>query len=165
MKIGVLQNLKINAEQNYLFDLFEGFMIYRLDIPLFEVVVQEEEEMRVDLLFQRIYNLEPNEFYERQENIDILLFINHIDNPLNIKKGMIIKYPSLDSFGAFRYLEDPDSRSRNTTPILAVPNVSTKKDKDRQNYKKNEFSLPPVAQPVPKSPIRRENGIVKIGGI
>jgi hypothetical protein len=153
MNIKVLsEQTRLNPDQDGLFDLFEGFMMFRDDMTLGEIEVLEHEEMRIDLLIQRMYNLEPNEVYNELENIDVLLFINHIDNP----RGYFINY---------RYTEDDNSKSANRNPILAVPNLSTRRDSDREKYKRNEYSLPPVAQPVPKPPIREENGIVKIGGI
>jgi hypothetical protein len=166
MNIKVLsEQTRLNPDQDGLFDLFEGFMMFRDDMALGEIEVLEHEEMRIDLLIQRMYNLEPNEVYDELENIDVLLFINHIDNPLNIKKAMILKYPERGYFINYRYTEDDNSKSANRNPILAVPNLSTRRDSDREKYKRNEYSLPPVAQPVPKPPIREENGIVKIGGI
>ncbi len=165
MDVGVFKEMKTVRAQGGLYDLFEGFMLYRLDITLLETEVAEEEEMRIDLLFQRIYDLEPNVTDLYLKEIDIILFINHIDNPLNLKAGMIIKYPELSQTGNYRYVEDPNSRSRNKTPILAVPNVSTKRDSDRENFKKNGYSLPPVAKPVPSPSVRLDDGKVKIGGL
>lgn len=165
MNVGILNKIKTNKDQDGLFDLFESFMVYRLDIPLFEYEVTESDEMRIDLIFQKMYDLEPIEVGLYLNDIDVILFINHIENPLNIKSGMILRYPERDKLGSYRYEEDLNSRSKNKTPILAVPNVSTKRDKDRENYKKNGFSLPPVAQAVPRPAVRREDGVVKVGGI
>jgi len=165
MNIEIFSKIKTNLDQDGLFDLFEGYTIYRLDIPLLDFEVQDWEEMRIDLIFQRMYNLEPNEVNIYLAEIDVILFINQIDNPLNIKKGMFLKYPELGNISKFRYLEDENSRSKTKTPLLAVPNVSTKKDNTREKYKKNGFSLPPVALAIPKPPIRQEDGVIKIGGL
>ena len=88
MDIEIFSQIKTNLDQDGLFDLFEGYIIYRSDIPLLDFEVQDWEEMRIDLIFQRMYNLEPNEVNIYLAEIDVILFINQIDNPLNIKKGM-----------------------------------------------------------------------------
>lgn len=166
MDIEILFNqIRTNSDQGGLFDLFEQFILYGINIPVYDFEVQDYEEMRIDLVMQRMYNLEPQEIGLYLKHIDVILSINNIDNPLNIKKGMILKYPSLGTLDEFRYVEDQNSRTKTKTPILAVPNVSTRKDKARENYKKNDFSLPPVALATPRPSIRREGGIVKVGGL
>jgi len=166
MNISTLsESIKTNNDQDGLFDLFEQFIVFRTDIPLYDFEVQDLEEMRIDLIFQRMYDFEPNEVGLYLKSIDVLLFINQIHNPLNIKKGMILKYPEFGDLGKYSYVEDEDSRTRTKKPLLAVPNVSTKKDKSRENYKNNNFSLPPVALANPKQPVREENGVLKVGGL
>jgi hypothetical protein len=159
------KQISSNNDQDGLYDLFDSFIVYRTDIPLFDFEVQEFEEMRIDLIFQRMYDFEPNEVSVYLSDIDVLLFINQIDNPLNIKKGMILKYPDFTQLSNYRYNEDRDSRTKNRKPLLAVPNVSTKKDKSRESYKKNDYSLPPTALANPKQGVRSEDGIVKVGGL
>lgn len=159
------EKLKTNNEQGGLVDLFDQFILYRTDIPMFDFEVQEWEEMRIDLVYQRMYNLQPEEVGDGLKDLDVLLVINNIDNPLNIKKGMILRYPDFTDLGKFRYEEDLDSRGRNKKSLLAVPNVSTKKDKSREDYKKNGYSLPPVALSNPKPSVRSEDGIIKVGGL
>lgn len=155
-----------NKDQNGLYDLFDMFIFMRPDIPLDEYEVKEYEEMRIDLVFQNIYIIEPNEIGIYLENIDVLLAINNIDNPLNIKRGMIIKYPSFDNLGSFRYKNDDfSSIKKKTTPLLAVPNLSTKKDISREKYKEAGYSLPPVVLSTPKPPVKIENGKIKVGGL
>lgn len=162
----ITNKIKTNRDQDGLFDLFDSYILYRPDFPLFQYEVQEWDEMRIDLIFQNIYNLEPNEVGYYLGSIDVILFINFIDNPLNIKKGMIIKYPEFTNIEAYRYNEDSHSATkRKTKPLLAVPNVSTKKDSDREKYKKSNYSLPPVALENPKPPVRIEDGMFKVGGL
>lgn len=157
--------IKTNNDQDGLFDLFEQFIVYRTDIPLYDFEVQEWEEMRIDLIFQRMYDFDSNEVGLYLKEIDVILFINQIDNPLNIKKGMILRYPEFPDIGKYRYIEDADSRTKSKSPLLAVPNVSTKKDKSRESYKKNDYSLPPTALANPRQGVRSEDGIVKVGGL
>jgi hypothetical protein len=48
---------------------------------------------------------------------------------------------------------------------LSVPNKSTKKDTNREKYKENNYSLPPVVLSKPREPVRLENGKFSIGGL
>jgi len=130
--------------------------------------VTRDEEMRIDLIFQNIYELEPNSVGLYLEDIDVLLAINNIDNPLNIRKGMIIYYPyDLGNFSSFRINKSQNSEIVKTgvAKKLAVPNKSTRKDKSRGSYVQNGYSLPPVVQETPKPPVRIENGRFSIGGL
>ncbi len=122
--------------------------------------------MRPDLLIRDMYDLSPNEVGLYLGNIDIILFINNIDNPLNIKKGMILSYPSsLEDFDKYRFVEDPDVPKTSAKDRLVVPNKSTKKDKSREKFKENNFSLPPTILDKPRPPVRIENGRFSIGGL
>jgi hypothetical protein len=162
----IYKKIKTSKSQDGLYDLFDSYIFYRPDIPLYSYEVQQYDEMRIDLIFQNIYRLEPNEVGSYLENIDVLLFINFIDNPINIKRGTIIRYPDLSELSSFRYNEDALSATKRTVkPLLAVPNVSTKKDSDREKYKKANYSLPPVALETPKSSVRIEDGVFKVGGL
>lgn len=156
-----------SKEQNLLYDLFETNIIHRLDGNLSTFEVQEWHEMRIDLIFRDMYELESFDFDYYSTNIDVILSINDIDNPLNIKKGMILVFPTnRESLEDYRYNDDPINKlKRSSVPLLAVPNVSTKKDKDREKLKKGEFSLPPVANAVPKPPVVLQDGKIKIGGL
>ena len=167
MDIKSMNSVVKNDEQDGLFDLFDTFLLYRPDVLYGEYEVKKYEEMRIDIIFQSIYGFEANEVGLYLENIDIILLINDIDNPLNIKEGMIIKYPyNIEDFIKFRYVEDKLSSSRrNVIPKLAVPNLSTKKDKDREKYQKSGYSLPPVVLETPKAPVRVDNGRIKMGGL
>lgn len=166
MDIEILKNqIRKNNDQGGLYDLFEQFILFDPTLPLFEFEVQDYEEMRIDLVMQRMYNYQAFEVGLYLKDIDVILSINNIDNPLNIKKGMVLKFPTVEAIEEYRYIEDQDSRTANKTPILAVSNVSTRKDKARENYKKNDFSLPPVALSKPRPGIRVEDGIVKLGGL
>ena len=140
---------------------------FRFDdtVKLNEIKVERWHEMRIDLLFQSMYELEPVVgFY--LENIDVILFINEIDNALNIKEGMIIRYPSLDQIDNFRFIEDNLSRSKTSAKErLVVPNKSTRKDSTREKFKENGYSLPPVVLDVPRAPVRIENGQFSVGGL
>ena len=90
-------------------------------------VVQREDEMRIDLIFQKMYELLPWEVGPYLENIDIILTINNIDNPLNISQGMVLIYPELGSFDGFRIENDEESNSKKKSILqkLGKPNKQT----------------------------------------
>jgi hypothetical protein len=155
-----------------LYNLFNPTLIYLddvtgIDVTYKDFLVQRYHEMRIDLLFRDMYDLEPNEVGVYLGNIDIICFINDIDNPLNIKRGMNLRYPDIDDFSKFRFTEDQDNfnKKQDVRSKLVVPNKSTKKDKDRQKFKENGFSLPPVVLERPRPPVRIKNGKFSVGGL
>lgn len=148
-----------------LFDLTQSYLILRDDVRLSEIEVEEWHEMRIDLLFRDMYNLDPTDVGLYLENIDIILFLNNIDNPVNIKKGMTLFFPPLEDFDKFRFTEDPADNKLSVKERLVVPNKSTKKDKNREKFKENGFSLPPTVLDKPRQPVRIENGQFSIGGL
>ncbi len=157
--------------QNYLFGLFRP-LIYRpvvkgkQDFRQYEV--KQEDEMRIDLILQNMYELESNAVYNYLNQIDVLLALNKIDNPLNIRRGMILYYPvdivMLDNFRINR-AENKDLIKTSVAKKLAVPNKSTRKDTSRTGYVENGYALPPVVQETPKPPVRIENDKFSIGGL
>lgn len=150
-----------------LFDLTQPTFIYRTDVVMREYEVTRYTEMRIDLILQEMYNLESNEVGLYLENVDVLLYVNNIDNAINIKEGMILEFPAkLEYFEEFRYdisnLESDKLTKRNK---LLVPNKTTKKDKNREQYKEDNYLLPPVVLNTPKEPVRIENGKFSVGGV
>lgn len=162
------KQIKFNVKQN-LFDLFEPTLFYRTDIPMGQYTVTIDEEMRPDLLMKNIYSIDYSLLDSFLEDIDVLLFINNIDNPLNIKSGMTIDYPlSIESFGSYRYSTNDTSSSNDVLQQLAVPNYvdkTTKSDPNRQDYIENNYSLSPVLMDSPKDAITIQNGVFSIGGL
>lgn len=157
--------IKFNSDLD-LFDFTEPVFIFDTTSILGEMTVEEQHEMRIDLIFQTMYNIEPNEVGIYLENIDVILFINGIDNPLNIKKGMTLRYPPIDEIDNFRILEDNFSKSKlSAKDRLTVPNKSTRKDSSREKFKENDYSLPPVVLDVPRAPVRIEGGQFSVGGL
>lgn len=151
-----------------LYDLTTPSFLYRTndEVNLREYVVRKEDEMRIDLIFQSMYNLEPNEVGNFLNNIDIILYINNIDNPLNIREGLTLLYPLFDDFSKFRYeLSQLEEEKLSIKEKLVVPNKTTKKDKDREKFKANNYLLPPVVLDTPKPPVRISNGRFSIGGV
>lgn len=149
-----------------LFDLIQPSLYWRTDIPLSSYTTTQEDEMRIDTIFRKIYNLEENDNITVYENIDIILFINNIDNPLNIKKDMTILYPSLEDLIEFRLT--PKMRNEDSFTLrdrLIVPNKNTQLDKDRRKFVENNFSIPPVVLESPRSPVTMDDRFIVIGGL
>ena len=94
--------------------------------------VQKGEEMRIDLVCQSIYG--------SLDYIDIILNANNIDNPLNIKEGTIIIYPTGNVDG-LRY---SDIKKQNDAEVLTNTNKQQRKDNNRKKYVENQYSLPPT---------------------
>lgn len=121
------------------------------------IEVEERHEMRIDILLMDMYDIEPRLADSYLGNIDIICSINNIDNPLNIKKGMILRYPGLSEFNNFRVLPDNDpfnkKNNKSVKDLLVFPNKRTRKDSDREKFKDSGYSLPPVVLRKPKKPV------------
>lgn len=145
---------------NGYYEMIEPHLIYRNDIPLYTYEVQKFEEMRIDSVMMSIYDnilLLPNS--------DIILYLNGIDNPLNILEGDILYYPDSSQFDLFRMEPTKASTSTSVASILSTPNKTTQKDNNRTNYLQNGYSLPPVVLEESKPPITLDHGKVLVGGI
>jgi hypothetical protein len=81
-----------------------------------------------------------NSIYQNIEYCDILLNVNNIDNPLNIKEGSVILYP-INDIDILRY-SAPDNVDINK--VLANSNKATRKDQSRKQYAENNLNLPPT---------------------
>ena len=99
------------------------------------------------------------------ENIDIILRLNDIDNPLSIKEGMVLKFPTMGQFETYRYSEILEETNNDVIKQLGVqnkPNKTTRVDPNRQNYIENDYSLSPVVLDTPKEPVRIVDGKLMI---
>ena len=148
-----------------LFNLIDPIFQTRPDLPLREYFVKKDEEMRIDLVFKNIYNLESDQIELYMEHIDVLCYLNNIDNPLNIKEDMRIVFPPIQEYDQFRISEDEIEDGGDIREKLVVPNKTTKKDKSREKFKEDGFSLPPTILDRPKPSVRIENGVFSVGGI
>lgn len=160
--------VKFDTDQN-MYNLFEPSLIYNDEVDMGTYTITRDDEMRIDLVFQNIYQIDDIRMKNEYTNIDILAYINNIYNVLNLKSGMVIQYPlAMDDFVKFRYV--PETKSTNTDIIkqLGTENLqdkTTKTDLSRQNYIENNYSLPPVVLDTPREPVRIENGNFSIGGL
>lgn len=126
-----------------------------------EYVVQKGEDMRLDLVMMSIYN----DSY-KLENMDVILYINGIDNPLNIREGMKIYYPDEMSFENFRYMDINDPvASRSLNAKLGVVSKTTRKDEKRKRFLDADYSLPPTVLRESKPPVRVADGNIIVGGL
>jgi hypothetical protein len=162
----LFNTVKFNTTDN-VYNLFEPTILFRDDSTQ-EYTVTDADEMRIDLIFQNMYNITPNSIYEMLEHIDIILRLNNIDNPLNIKEGMVLKYPTMGRFEFYRYSEVLEDTNNETIKQLGVqnnPNKTTRVDPNRQNYIENDYSLSPVVLDTPREPVRIVDGRFSIGGL
>ncbi len=131
--------------------------------------VTESDEMRIDLILQNIYELDNIDMTDFYQHVDVLLALNNIDNPLNIRRGTVILYPSqIGQMELFRIEDEVDkvkSSRRGILNKLGVPNKQTRKDKSRSDYLNNGLALPPTAQSTPRTPVDIKNGRFIIGGL
>lgn len=152
MNIYDIDKLKKNPDGSY--DLTQLTFNSRSDVEFFSYTVQSGEEMRMDLVCQSIYG--------DVEFIDVIMHINNIDNPLNIKEGTTIKYPPSNKLQLFRIEEE---KKDDVQKKLANPNKSTRKDNNRKKYIEQGYSLPPVVLEKPVDPVRVTDDGISIGGV
>jgi hypothetical protein len=160
--------IKIDQLNPDIFDLFTSTFVYKSGINLSEYITERDVEMRLDLIFQRIYNLDDNEVGLYLGDMDVILYINGIDNPLNIREGIVIKYPTnmgdIEKFRVVNVDDDLNNKSK-IKDRLSFPNKSTRKDKSREEFIKGGYSLPPVVLETPKPPVSIKDGKFSIGGL
>ncbi|NBO23326.1 hypothetical protein EBU94_08320 [bacterium] len=116
-------------------------------------LVSKSDEMRIDVI--------SNEIYGTVDEADVLLSINEIDNPLNIKEGDVIMYVSYETLQEYRIATIDNKEA---TDKLLNANKSTKKDTNRKNYVESGLVLTPTVQEVPQPPVKIENTQIVIGG-
>lgn len=128
-----------------------------------EVIVDKEQDMRLDLVMLSFYDNDPDIL----SNMDIICQINNIDNPLNIYVGMTLMFPQKDSFDSFRLIIDDTqpNQSAKIKQLLGVPNKTTRKDENRQKFIENNYSLPPVVMTTPREPVRLDGNNIVFGGL
>lgn len=167
MNIESLISLKYDRDTD-LFNLFEPSFTIPNNVELFEYIVTREDEMRIDLIFKNVYQLDMSMLHNYIKDVDILLYINNIDNPLNIKEGSLVRYPIIGALSSFRFNSSLEDMSGDLIKSLSVPNLPnkiTKVDRNRKKYMESEYSISPVISYKSSEPVRIENGKFTIGGI
>lgn len=124
--------------------------------------VQKGEDMRIDLVMNSIYE----DDQDLQKNCDIILYLNGIDNPLNIREGMILYYPSAEAFEEIRYEElESNYVTKSVKERLGVPNKTTRKDNNRKKFLEADYSLPPVVLKESRPGVVITSSQILVGGI
>jgi hypothetical protein len=137
-------------------------MINKNEFSLKSYVVQKKEDMRIDLVMKSIYEDDTDSF----KNIDVILYINNIDNPLNIREGMVLYYPEMDDLDSYRFNEEEvvvDKKS--IKQQLGVLNKTTRVDEKRKKFLDADYSLPPVVKSESSPSVTVDAGNIKIGGL
>jgi hypothetical protein len=160
MDIKSLTLLKAPSNKG-LYDLFNPQIIRTPSSDLTEYIVQKGEEMRIDLVMLSMYDEDRTVL----ENIDIICFINDLDNPLNIYTGQKLYYPPSAQLDSYRILVNQKNSTSQVKNKLAVPNKTTRKDNNRSKYVENGYSLPPVVLNTPQAPVRLEGQSILVGGV
>jgi hypothetical protein len=161
------EGVKRNNETG-LYNLFTPTFIYNPSIALEQYTITKDEEMRIDLVFSKMYSIEMSVMSNYLQDIDVILYINNIDNPLNIKEGMILDYPIISELQEYRYSPSDTLVDKSITRQLGIPNrpnKTTRRDTSRQNYIENDYSLSPVVLDTPREPVRIVDGRFSIGGL
>jgi hypothetical protein len=132
MDITSLEDLNFNIKNNT-YNLHYPQMAWA-NVELYTYIVQTGEEMRLDLIMSSIYGDDESIL----KDMDIILYINNIDNPLNISAGDIIYYPLVEKLSIYRYIyELPSNSDGSIKEILSTPNKTTKKDNSRKSFVEN----------------------------
>jgi hypothetical protein len=161
MKIGCLENTKWSKKENRFLLEEPSFRYSPSDFKVY--TVQKGEDMRIDLVMQSIYD-DPYSF----EHIDVILHINDIDNPLNIREGQEILYLDINSLDSYRYYPTESDRTKYNKSVqkaLAVPSKSTRKDDNRKKFIEGNYSLPPTVLKESRPPVRIDSNNIIVGGI
>lgn len=162
MNIKSLENIKFdNVSKTY--NIQDPSLVNNLSVELFEYEVQLGETMRPDLIMKSIYK----NSIDVLEDWDVILHINGIENPLNVKKGMILLYPSSTELGKFRYVirgGELSNSDETTGEEISKVDKSTRKDKKREKFVKGNYQLPPVVTDKPKPSVKVVDGNITIGG-
>lgn len=152
MQIFDLNILQRDPNQDELYDLSQVTYQDIVGYPVFYYLVEPADEMRIDLISQRLY--------ESTEYIDFLLSFNSIDNPLNIKSGDLISYIDEVNIDDFRVRPE---KPKVTQKALLNANKQTRKDQNRQAYVEEGFSLPPTLLETPTESVQVTNNSILIG--
>jgi hypothetical protein len=162
MNIKSLENIKFN-EVSKTYNIQDPSLFNNLSVELFPYEVQMGETMRPDLIMKSIYRNN----IDVLENWDVIIHINGIENPLNVKEGMTLFYPNSSELDKFRYVIRGGELSNNeetTAEEISKVDKSTRKDKKREKFVKGDYKLPPVVTDKPKPSVRVEGGNITIGG-
>lgn len=150
MNLHDISSLKRNESQGNLYDLSEP-TFSSTTTRYYEKTILPEEDMRIDLVS---FNL-----YGSVDYVDILLRINEIINPLNIRSGDTIIYPEVNNLQIFRVTPPTPPAERATLLNGSRANI---RDPRRQEFLDNNIRTAPTVLQVPQSPIQINNDSIVI---
>ena len=156
MNLYDITTLQIDSKQGNLYDLTTNTFILK-EIANLQTVVLPEQEMRIDLVSYSIYGT--------TDYADLIMDLNDIDNPLNIKSGDVINYITLDLLDYYRQSPAIAVQQRNTLLNSNKVTQNTQSVNNRQQYIENNYQLPPTFLQNPGSPITVSQGNVTINPI
>jgi hypothetical protein len=143
MEVYDLDALVRDSKQDDLYNFFDKTYIDLQGVEFDEYIVQQDEEMRIDLICHRIYT--------STDQIGFLLNFNGIENPLNIIQGDIIRFVAIGEIDSFK------STVANTETILegvANADKSSRKDPSRKEFIEQGYTLPPNFNQTPQLPVQ-----------
>lgn len=141
-----------DPNQDSLYDLTQITYIRLAGFPFFYYYVEQHEEMRIDLVSQKLYGT--------TEYCDFLLSFNDIDNPLNIKSGDLIFYIDESNIDSFRVTPQKPNVAQK---LLVNANKQTRRDTNRQSYIEENYSLPPTLLETPIESVQVRGDSILIG--
>jgi hypothetical protein len=141
MRVFDLDNLTRDDNQDGLYNLIEQTFVLR-DLPYLTTVVTKEQEMRIDLISQYLYG--------DVDHTDLILNLNNIDLPINIKQGDTIFYIPVDLIDNYRIKVDETTNKRR---LLLSPDKANVKDPNRKSFVENDYQLPPTFLNSPENPV------------
>ena len=154
----LLKNGKNEKEIN----LFSPSFVWGANNPFSKYIVEPYEEGRIDLIMQSMYGTD-NDYFS---DLDVILYLNEIDNPLSILAGTEMIYVASDLLSRYRYSEVGDAAvDTDIKKLLAVPNKTTRVDKNRQKFVDNNYSLSPVISSNNTPPVIVTENKIIVGGL
>jgi len=150
MKLISLEN--DNKDLNNLYDLTVENFIPNYSANLKPYLVTKEDNMRIDLVCNNIYG--------NCNYCDYLLYINGIDNPLNILEGDIFYFVDLGDIDIFK--KENVEKTKEEIYLINT-NKKTKIDSSRKDFIENDYSLPPNFNLIPKAPAKIEGNKIILG--
>jgi hypothetical protein len=135
-----------DPSKDNLYNLQQWTVAYNIDVNIYEHIVTQQEEMRLDTVCYNLYG--SYSFFEE------LMTINNIKNPWSIKQGDIVYFLQNDDMNRL-YLKEPVNP--NDYKKLIDPTKNTKNDSNRAANQPSAKS--PNLQPVQ---IDVNAGIIKV---
>jgi hypothetical protein len=151
-----------NRKNEKQYNLFSPSFVWGANNPFSKYIVEPHEEGRIDLIMQSMYGTDIDYF----SDLDVILYLNEIDNPLSILAGTEMIYVDSDLLDNYRYSEigggavDTDIKK-----MLSVPNKTTRIDKNRQKFVDNDYSLSPVISSNNTPPVIVTENKIIVGGL